>query len=120
MSSYPPPFGTFDGHLVRWSGWTDRPAVRVRKISCCRRVCDVCWGFVQPLPGETMLELRISPTGVERRVAVPAWPILQLIGYRCPICRRTRVFDMGPAGGRFDEIVTRPTVEQLSLLELEP
>lgn len=79
--------------------------------------CDACgdlaaaqggmwlsWGALQPLPGEqvpvTVRHASRRGTGRqwESEGVRPAWAYVALMAYRCPTCRHTWAYDMGPDG----------------------
>lgn len=95
----------WDGRGVEWKGWTSGVTTarfHDLKPRCCERCASrgeesLNLGVVAPLPGATF-DVHIArrlPSGREylRTVAKDAWPIVQLVAFRCPDCRLDTVWD---------------------------
>jgi len=97
----------WDGRKVEWQGWTHyQSSMRFhRKPEKCDNCGDVSGvepsinlGIVAPLPGEKMTvprEVKSKRSGREyvRNVEVDAWPLIQLVAFRCANCGHDQVHD---------------------------
>lgn len=97
----------WDGRTVAWQGWTQtgpvficRPHRRPEPCTSCKTTDQpaVNIGVVAPLPGETFTVPKTVTARRSGRVydvdqQVPAWPVIELIAFRCPGCQLDTVWD---------------------------
>lgn len=110
------------GRRVVWQPW-EQPRTFVCGPGVGANTCEECgfagWllvavGEVQPAAGDTFTshEKRSRRTGRMYGVdhQVPAWPVLQLVAFRCPQCALVAVYDTGDGTGWVQVDITHPSL----------